>query len=120
MHIEEWILAISGRNTTTDNVNIELSKHFGSEDEIKTRLSKFINEEANILRQKGFIVNGTLGYDEFHVNRNDRGDEIGYGAFINVYDERNNYRIVYYMKKINTILTLNSPSPIELRVSRSN
>lgn len=120
MNIEEWILAVYGRNTATDNTNIELYKCYGSENEAKTRLSKYINEEAEILRQKGFIVNGTLTYDEFHVNRNDRGDEIGYGAFINVYDERNNYRIVYYMKKINTILTLNSPSPIELRVSRSN
>lgn len=103
MNIEEWILAVYGRNTTTDNTNIELYKCYGSEIEAKTRLSKYINEEADTLRQKGYVVNGTLSYDEFHVNRNDRGEEIGFGAFINVYGEHKKYKIIYYMKKINMI-----------------
>ena len=103
MYIEEWILAVYGRNTTTDNTNIELYKCYGSENEAKTILSKYINEEAEILRQKGYVVNGTLSYDEFHVNRNDRGEEMGFGAFINVYDEHKKYEIIYYMKRINTI-----------------
>lgn len=103
MYIEEWILAVYGRNTTTDNTNIELYKYHGSENEAKTRLSKYINEEAEILRQKGYVVNGTLSYDEFHVNRNDRGEETGYEAFINVYGEHEKYKIIYYIKRINTI-----------------
>lgn len=103
MYIEEWILAVSGRDTTTDNTNIVLYKCFGSAAEAKNKLSKYINKEAKILEQKGYIVNGTLSYDEFHVNRNNRGEEIGFGAFINVYGEHKKYKIIYYMKKMNTI-----------------
>ena len=102
-NIQEWILAIYGRNTTTDNTNIELYKCYGSENEAKTRLSKYINEEAEILRQKGFIVNGTLTYDEFNVIKDNCKNEIGYEAFINVYDEHEKYKIIYYLKRINTI-----------------
>lgn len=103
MNIEEWILAVYGRNTATDNTNIELYKCYGSENEAKTRLSEYINEEAEILRQKGFIVNGTLTYDEFHVIKDNCKNEIGYEAFINVYGEHEKYKIIYYIKRIKTI-----------------
>lgn len=104
MNIEEWILAVYGRDTTTDNTSIDLLKYYStSENEAKIRLSNYVNEEAEILKKKGYVVNGTLSYDEFHVNRNDRGEEIGFGAFINVYDEHKKYKIIYYMKKMNTI-----------------
>lgn len=104
MNIKEWILAVYGRDTTTDNTSIDLLKYYStSENEAKIRLSNYVNEEAEILKQKGYVVNGTLSYDEFHVNRNDRGEEIGFGAFINVYGEHKKYKTIYYIKRIKTI-----------------
>lgn len=98
-NIQEWILAIYGRNTTTDNTNIVLYKCFGSVAEAKNKLSKYINKEVETLEQKGYIVNGTLSYDEFHVIKDDCNNEIGYIAFINIYDKHGHFKIVYHLKK---------------------
>lgn len=98
-NIQEWTLIANGRADVFNGTNMDSTKFYGSENEAKIKLSKYINKEAENLRQKGFVVNGTLNYDEFHVYKNSKGVEIGYEAFINVYDEHKNYRIVYCMKK---------------------
>lgn len=58
-NIQEWILAIYGRNTTTDNTNIVLYKCFGSVADAKNKLSKYINKEVETyhLKKESEITN---------------------------------------------------------------